>query len=283
MPRITKLNQHGFHVLPLLLGFLFVGAVTFASLRILDSGKRFTSTNQEPNLTNQETTDSPVIWEARDAEWKTVGNVTPPACPEPFEIKTPVDLSKIESILYPGQTRGSHYKAHGGFKATVSRVEVKAPFDAQLVSGVRYIEQGEIQYLLAFVHPCGMMYRLDHLYALAPKIQEQIELTPEAKVDDTRGVNFQNPITFKAGEIIATEVGHRFNSNFGFDFGVYDLRKRNEAAKDPAYVAARGSEGSQSLYALCWLDLLSPASDSAKVKSLPATDFQMGKTSDYCK
>lgn len=277
-----KVNDRGFHILPLVLVFLVLGAIAFTVMRINKKADPSQPELSAETSTQESTEKIPVVWEARDGEWKTVGNVTPPTCSEPFEIKTPVDLKKIESILYPGQTRGEHYKAHGGFKATTANIEVKAPFDAQLVSGVRYIEQGEIQYLLAFIHPCGMMYRLDHLFTLAPTIQAQIELTPEAKVDDTRGNNFKDPITVKAGELIATEVGHRFNANYGFDFGVYDLRKRNEAAQDPAYVTARGQEGSQSLYALCWLDLLSPASDSAKVKSLPATDFQMGKTSDYC-
>lgn len=277
-----KVNDRGFHVLPLLLVVLVLGAAAFTVMRIKSKTAEVTPQPSVETTNPERAEEIPIVWEARDGEWKTVGNVTPPACPEPFEIKTPVDLNKIESILYPGQTRGGHYKAHGGFKAMTANVEVKAPFDAQLVSGVRYIEQGEIQYLLAFIHPCGMMYRLDHLFVLAPTIQAQIELTPEAKVDDTRGNNLKDPITVKAGELIATEVGHRFNSNYGFDFGVYDLRKRNEAAQDPAYVAARGHEGSQSLYALCWLDLLNPASDSAKVRSLPATDFQMGKISDYC-
>ena len=37
-----------------------------------------------------------------------------PSCPTPL-LQTPVDLSKVTSILYPGQERGGNYKAHGGF------------------------------------------------------------------------------------------------------------------------------------------------------------------------
>ena len=36
------------------------------------------------------------------------------SCPAPL-LQTPVDLSKVTSILYPGQERGGNYKAHGVF------------------------------------------------------------------------------------------------------------------------------------------------------------------------
>ena len=56
------------------------------------------------------------------------------SCPTPL-LQTPVDLSKVTSILYPGQERGGNYKAHGGFgfdNATDNLVTVKIPLSGFL-------------------------------------------------------------------------------------------------------------------------------------------------------
>ncbi|KGA14884.1 hypothetical protein GM50_18740, partial [freshwater metagenome] len=85
------------------------------------------------------------------------------SCPTPL-IQTPVDLSKVTSILYPGQERGGNYKAHGGFgfdNATDNLVTVKIPLNGKVTRVVRYKELGEIQYLFEFDGDCGVSFRFD--------------------------------------------------------------------------------------------------------------------------
>lgn len=94
-------------------------------------------------------------------------------CPTPL-IQTPVDLSKVTSILYPGQERGGNYKAHGGFgfdNATDNLVTVKIPLNGKITRVVRYREMGEIQYLFEFDGNCGVSFRFDHLRKLTPNLK----------------------------------------------------------------------------------------------------------------
>lgn len=220
---------------------------------------------------------SAASWEWDGQKWAAQG--TAPACPEPLTIQSPVEVSKADSILYPGQTRSNDYKSHGGFHFTQAdnAVSVVAPLDAQLVEGSRYIEQGETQVYFIFINPCGVMYRLDHLLGLEPKFQAVADQLPPAKPDDSRTTKLANPVSVKKGEKIATEVGFKNTNNVSFDFGLYDLRKPN------GFALSGGQDNAQfNAYGLCWLNNLT-ASDAQIVKNLPATDAQSGKTSDYCK
>ena len=207
-------------------------------------------------------------------------------CPSPV-LQTPVDIKQVTSVLYPGQTRGGQYKPHGGFRLDSSSndaVEVKAPMDAKLVDGSRYIEQNEHQFLLDFKSDCGVNFRFDHLLTLSPKLQAEVDKLPAAKPDDSRTTNFDKQITVKAGEVIATAVGFPQTHNVSFDFGVYDTRQDNAASKNPSYLAAHGQSGDQDQlkHAVCWFDYL-PSADAAALKALPAGDQSAGKSSDYCK
>lgn len=197
------------------------------------------------------------------------GNEAASVCPDPLVIESPVDVTKVTSILYPGQVRGGDFKRHGGFRfdrATSNQIEVKAPMDSTLTAASRYIEQGEVQYLLDFETDCGIRYRFDHLLVLAPKVAAVMETLPAPKADDSRTTNIQESIDFTTGELIATEVGVK--NNVFVDFGVYDT----------GVTAAFQNPISKPL---CWFDLLSSA-DAATVKSLPAADQQSGKHSEYC-
>jgi hypothetical protein len=202
-----------------------------------------------------------------------------PSCPTPL-LQTPVDLSKVTSILYPGQERGGDYKAHGGFgfdNATDNLVTVTIPLSGKITSVVRYREIGEIQYLFEFEGDCGVSYRFDHLRKLTPKFEAVVNAFPIK--EDTRGDRVSPPVAVTVGEVIATEVG--FLKNVSVDFGVYDMRQKNEASKDPAWASAHSQYPAHS-YGICWLNSL-PQADSAAVKLLPSRDAKNGKTSDYCK
>ena len=202
-----------------------------------------------------------------------------PSCPTPL-LQTPVDLSKVTSILYPGQERGGDYKAHGGFgfdNATDNLVTVKIPLNGKVNRVVRYREMGEIQYLFEFDGDCGVSFRFDHLRKLTPKFEAIVNAFPIK--EDTRTDLVSPPVAVKVGEVIATEVG--FLKNVSVDFGVYDMRQKNEASKDPAWASAHSQYPADS-YGICWLNSL-PQADSLAVKLLPSRDAKNGKTSDYCK
>mgnify|MGYP000955439667 FL=1 len=202
------------------------------------------------------------------------------ACPTPL-LQTPVDLSRVTSILYPGQERGGNYKAHGGFgfdNATDNLVTVKIPLNGKISRVVRYREMGEIQYLFEFDGNCGVSFRFDHLRKLTPKFEAVVNVFPIK--DDTRTDPVNPPVAVTVGEVIATEVG--FLNNVSVDFGVYDMRQKNEASKNPAWASAHSQFPADS-YGICWFDSL-PQADSVAVKLLPSRDgTHNGKTSDYCK
>ena len=202
-----------------------------------------------------------------------------PPCPTPL-LQTPVDLSKVTSILYPGQERGGNYKAHGGFgfdNATDNLVTVKIPLNGKVKRVVRYREMGEIQYLFEFDGDCGVSFRFDHLRKLTPKFEAIVNAFPIK--EDTRTDLVSPPVAVKVGEVIATEVG--FLNNVSVDFGVYDMRQKNEASKDPAWASAHSQYPADS-YGICWLNSL-PQADSAIVNLLPGRDGKFEKKSDYCK
>lgn len=275
---MKKTNQEGIGHLVLILVMLVVALVGFAGWRVMQ-GK--TSNN---GASSSKSSGKIVTWEWSGEKW--TASSTAPACSTPLAFaQSPTDVSKVVSVLYPGQQRSSGYKPHGGFRFEDSKsgdIAVKMPTDAHLVSGSRYIEMGETQYMFFFQTNCGLAFRFDHLLTLDPKFQAIADTLPAAKQDDSRTTDFDKPQSFKTGDVVATAVGFPKLSNTSFDFGVYDLRQRNSAASDSNYVSKHQNELSQAAYGLCWFDLL-PASDATTVKSLPSTDQQSGTKSDYCK
>lgn len=225
---------------------------------------------------------SDVTWSYSGSTW--VSSATPPSCPDPLMSNSPADVSMATAILYPGQIRGGQYKPHGGFRfdgKANSDITVKAPFDATITRASRYIEQGETQYLIELVNACGMMYRFDHLLTLSDVMQTMADALPAAQVDDSRTTNVSG-VRVKAGEVMATAVGFEKTKNVGFDFGLYDLSKKNQASTDATWFTQHKNDAELAAYAVCWLNLL-PSGDAAIAKKLPGGDATAGTKSDYCK
>ncbi|MFM8535379.1 MAG: hypothetical protein ACKOEC_17615 [Acidimicrobiia bacterium] len=189
-------------------------------------------------------------------------------------------MSRVTSILFPGQVRGGNYKPHGGFRfdgsGQTNAATITAAMDASVFRGARYLESGQVQYLFDFINACGYMFRLDHLRELSAKFQAIANGFPAAAEGGSQTTTVSGQ-TVTAGETIATAVG--FTNNVSVDFGVYDLRQRNSASGDPAWLA--GHPGELASYAVCWFDLL-PSADAARVRSLPASTND-GRVSDYCR
>lgn len=207
-----------------------------------------------PNPRSQNTSPS-TTWEWNGNIWVSNGN--PPACPTPLNIISPVDPARIESILYPGQTRGGDYKPHGELRLNGNNsAQIRAPLDGSLILGSRYIEDGEIQYLLYFVNPCGIAYRFDHLLTLSPKIQVLADTLPQEIPNDSRTTRFSTPMSIRQNEVIATAIGFTRSQNLFFDLGVYDLRHPNMASQDPTWARTHTHGKEQDFYGVCWLNML---------------------------
>lgn len=205
-----------------------------------------------------------------------VGNLD---CEKILTLETPVDLSLVTSILYPGQIRSGDYKPHGGFRFdenSDNRISIKVPIDSYLVRGSRSKTNGVVQYLFEFKNECNVLYRFDHLLILSPKLQAIADTLPAPIEGDSRTTNL-DPIEFSVGEEIAIEVG--LPNNVFVDFGVYDYREENAASQTSELIKQYPSDLAS--HGVCWFDWLSPE-DSIMVKSLPGADGVNGKESDYC-
>ena len=221
-----------------------------------------------------------VTWRFDGSNWISTG--TPPACPTPLTFTTPVDLFRVTSILYPGQSRGGDYKPHGGFRldgpGETGVINIVAPMDATITRASQYLGGGELTFLFEFVNACGIMYRFDHLLGLSPLLQSVASILPPATEGDSRTTEVPPGLTVRAGDTVGTSVGFPVAGNIFFDWGVYDLRQRNTPGQSAAWRAAH--PGEFAAWAICWFDNLSPG-DAARVRSLPASGAS-GSMSDYC-
>ena len=226
---------------------------------------------------------SGILWTPTADGWRANGN--PPRCPSPLALNAPVDVSKVTSILYPGQTRGGNYKPHGGFRFDSNAdnvVAVRAPMAGSVVLGARYLVSGEVQYTFDIMSPCGIMNRLGHLLELAPRMQAIAAKFPAPLENDSRTTFVSPPVPVTAGELLATKVGVTKPSfNVFLDWGLFDYRTSNASAANSAWAAQHANDLALTGHALCWLELL-PSAQKARVTSLPAGDPGSGKSSDYC-
>jgi len=253
----------------IILAAIILGVVVFFSTQDRDKVNRPTASNDK------------VIWTFDGQKWQ--ANGTPPACPEPSIIYSPVNLSLVSGILYPGQLRGGDYKPHGGFRfdnSDTNEIEVRAIMDGYILKVARYQENGEVQNLLSYVNDCGIMVMHDHLLTLSPRLQETFDMLIIGHGGDSRTTNTAS-VNIKKGEVLATEVGFRESKNIFVGFGLYDLRKTNGVNYSSDFRAKNPNVNEYGTYALCWFDYL-VSEDEEIVRKLPAGGNE-GKTSDYCK
>lgn len=252
-----------------------VPAPEFEDVPEMIVSEEIADTEPEAPLIPPSETAGGVVWKNTKNGWEP--SATPPVCPSPLRLKTPVDLSVVTSILYPGQYRGGNYKPHGGFRFDESqdgKITIIAPMDALIVDGGRLLVDGEVQYIFDFISPCGIWYRFGHIVGPSPKLAAIAETFPPPVEGNSHTYEVSPYVEVTAGEIIAAGSGIQ-----GLDWGVYDLRSKNSASEDPLWAAEH--PGQQAQNGICWFNLLSPE-DEALVRSLPPTDGVSGSMSDYC-
>lgn len=219
--------------------------------------------------------------------WYWAREGTPPACPEPLVMESPIDVHLPTAILYPGQIRGDgpkDFKPHGGFMLKPgSPIEIKAPMDGYLVSVAKFTDEFGYHVGLAFQHPCGILFGGGHWGALPPDIQAVVDKIPLKGFKESQNEPVMPPYFVKKGQVIVTGLQEKAHPERpGFDWGVADYRQRNAASNDPRFRELYGSAPWNTYYGVCWLDLL-PPDQQAILKSLPGGDGKQGKNSEYCK
>ncbi|TAK89517.1 hypothetical protein EPO04_00155 [Patescibacteria group bacterium] len=273
-------RQSGFYVIEVILIIAVVAVLGFVVWMFITKKSPSQALNGITGNSN-----GLVEWDFNGDSWKAMGKA--PECENPLTIASPVDVTKVNSVLLPGEVRGGDFKPHGGLggdPSTNNMITVSAIRDAYLYRGSRYLVEGQVQYMFDFMDSCGVMYRLDHLATLTPEFQAYADKLPQPQPDDSRTEKFRDHPLIKKGTMIATEVGIRQGKNVFFDLGVYDLRQPNDASKTDLYKTdqLRIQDKEQSFYALCWFDYLT-GSDKTAIKALPVRNGQPAGTSDYCK
>lgn len=278
------IQRQGWSILVAALMLLAIGVLVLL-MALNNQQPQTNNTNSSSSITNSINTTQTsqlVSWGFDGEKWTSVGNV--PNCSDPLTFPAPFDVSLATSILYPGQTRGGDYKPHGGARFDNSAntdIQIALPIDAKLWRGSRYIQDGEVQYLLDFIAPCGVMMRFDHLKTLSTEFGQIVETQlPQPQPNDSRTYRFSSDKIYLANTTIATSVG--LDGNTFVDFGVYDLRKPNTISQQNAgWATTHQNEKETAFFAVCWLEML-PQNQLEIVKSLPGSGTE-GKTSDYCK
>lgn len=285
----NKNNQNGFSVVELLIILVVVAVLGLVGWKVYstknkDSAKSTSSSSQSSGETTDEEPDT-FIWQQTATGWQ--ATETAPECPKQPMLKMPADLSKVTSLLYPGQTRGGNYKPHGGFRfdsSTDNAITVTAPISGYIVRGGSYHAEGttEIQYTFDVMNNCGVMFRLGHLRELPTNLQKIADTWP-APTSSSATQNVNPPVYVKQGDVMANKVGLITEKNTFFDWGVYDYRSENEASKAQAYQAAH-PQPELAWHAVCWFqDGWLQSSDQTTLAGLKPGDPASAKKSDYCK
>ena len=212
----------------------------------------------------------------------------PPPCPEPFILESPVDLSLVSAILYPGQIRGDgakDFKPHGGFhlKPGNSKVELRSPMDGYITTAAKFTDEFGLHITFSIQHPCGIQFGGGHFGEVPPKIAAALEKVPMKGFMESQTQPVAPPLFIEKGEVIVTGLQEKANTERpGFDWGVMDFRHENEASKSASFIEVYGEKFWNTFYGVCWFDLLPPEQE-AIVRSFPGGDGKQGKNSEYCK
>jgi len=258
-------------------------AIGKSATQKIAKAKRLTA-SQQKSVDACKAVDAVVTWVHSPSGW--ISSSKPPKCVSE-QFNSPVDLSLADSRLLPGQWRGDrgnldHYKVSGGLgfaQSTGGSVEVRIPVDAWIYQAYRYTEGGELQIGFDLVVPCGWVIRIDHLAEVTPEISKILSVLPPPREGDSRVTSIA-PVKIASGTVVATKVGFPSQRNYFFQYGLFDVRKRNNVATNNANFRNEFTSRSEWAYhGVCWFDLL-PDQQKAAARALPSRDPNL--SSDYC-
>jgi len=137
----------------------------------------------------------------------------------PVFSKDITDLSRISQITPPGTVFDNGDVTSHSYLWIVDggQVPVYAPADMKLSTGAYYSENGLLGYILWFEVSCEVVIKFDHIEKPIDAIRNAFPSEPKF---DTRDVEIEQVVTFKAGELIGYTTGTREANNW--DFGVYN-------------------------------------------------------------
>ena len=233
-------------------------------------------------------------WET--GEW--TPSSTPPKCgplEEMFDV-LPIGVTIVDTFTPPGRPggNGSYYIAHGHLRSNNTphdQIEVKFPaegfslyaanrrvedyyIEEKETNTRRHIVDDEEQVKLTFHHPCGIAVTIAHLAQVTDRWAEIIKDVPVFTNDSRVTFMPSGKYFVESGEVLAHAIGHATNTYL--DFGVYDLRSKNDSAERlardwPEYVSVVS-------HGICWAGLFGP--EVQQLLEGKAADSDA--TSDFC-
>lgn len=165
------------------------------------------------------------------------------------------DIDTIRSIIPSGSPAGAVIKPHGyifpeSIGGTRILSSIYAPADSWLQSVAYYgTSLGTNEYLLVFFSSCELSWRVDHV--LTP-VDSILAIAPTIPSDSSTAVRPDEPIFFKAGDLVAQTRGS--GDGFGpWDFGAYNTTVINTFANQERYASATNT--GQAINSVCPYDL----------------------------
>ena len=256
---------------------------------ITSSANQIPTTAVVPEPTSASNNELTIRWHVMNESQSWESNSSPPECGDIDELFTifPVGINNLTQFARPGRLGTGNYDdavyiAHGALRTdNSSHAEQPVKFPAKgfsLASAAqrfesRYSDLAQIK--LEFIHPCGLQVRIDHLNSLTDKWSEILKDLPLNEDSSSRITFFPQGVHFVSdGELLSYGIGHP--TNVYLDFGVYDLRSKNNVHEYifnewPEYIG-------QGDYGICWVGLFGSEIESV-LQSLPPG---ANPDSDYC-
>jgi hypothetical protein len=225
-----------------------------------------------------------VVWSYNAGQGRWLPNATPPVCAKFSFSRSPVDMRLVTAAFYPGQYRGGSYSANAGFNFDDSAnhdIQIHLPFNAKLAKLAFYVDNGDDQYKLFFINPCGLAIEFDHLLTLSHKYQTIVKRLRPTPTIDSRSVPVQPAVKAEAGDLIATAVGQPSQRSVNVDIGFYDLRAPNQISSNTVWTYYHQTFKSSEWFGTCWFDKL-PKDDLTSLRTILVSSPSAGGLSDYC-
>ena len=259
------------------------------SINMSSPSNRIPTTTVVPEPTSASINEPTIRWNFMNESQSWESNSNPPECGDIDDLFTvfPVDINNVTQFARPGRLGTGNYDdavyiAHSALRTdNSSHADQPIKFPAKgfsLASAAQRFESRYsdlVQIKLEFIHPCGLQVRLDHLNSLTGRWSEILRDLPLNEDSNSRITFFPQGVHLVGeGELLSYGIGHP--TNVYLDFGVYDLRSKNNiheyiANEWPDYVG-------QGDYGICWAGFFGDEIESA-LHALPAG---ANPDSDYC-